>query len=144
MSRLHQAIEASLDAVPALGEAVRRLCLTEGVDATEASLVELALVEAVTNTIEHGYRGAHGRVEIDLRVTPERIAAEIHDTAPPVDPQRLAAPVRSEEALADRTQLEERGRGLEIIHGVFDDVTYQRTDAGNHLALSRLRRGATP
>jgi serine/threonine-protein kinase RsbW len=135
--RLHLTIEASLDTVPAAGGAVRDLCLGAGVDASEAALVELAIVEALQNTIEHGYAGAPGQVELAAEVEPDRVHAEICDTAPPVDLARVMRPPESDPL--DRDSLLERGRGLTIIRGVFDRVVFTRTEFGNHLALTRTR-----
>lgn len=143
MPRLHLTLVASLDAVPAAGDAVRQLCLESGVDAQDAALVELALVEALQNTIEHGYAGQPGQLELDAQVDDVRIQATIRDTAPPVDPRRVAPPPGDDAVATDRASLRERGRGLGIIRGVFDDVIFSRSGGRNHLALVRSRhRGA--
>jgi len=137
--RLHLTLEASLDTVPTLGEAVRDLCLSSGIDASEAALVELAIVEALQNTIEHGYAGAPGQIELAADVEAERVHAEIRDTAPPVDLARVMQPPDDDGFPLDRDSLQERGRGLAIIRGVFDRVVFTRTEFGNHLALTRTR-----
>jgi anti-sigma regulatory factor (Ser/Thr protein kinase) len=138
--RLHLTIDASLDTVPAAGGAVRDLCLTSGIDAGDAALVELAIVEALQNTIEHGYAGAPGRLELDAEVDEQRIQAEIRDTAPLVDLTRIASSVTDEELPLDRASLQERGRGLGIIRAVFDEVVFSHSATGNHLALTRARQ----
>jgi anti-sigma regulatory factor (Ser/Thr protein kinase) len=143
---MHLAIDASFDAVPAVGDAVRYLCISEGLDASEASLVELAVVEALHNIIEHGYAGGPGRVQVDVTVDRDRICADIRDTAPAVDLGRIVPrPLPPADAgCVDRAALDERGRGLDIIRGVFDHVSFIRSASGNHLALSRARRRGTP
>ncbi len=140
MPRLHLTLEASLDSVPAAGGAVRDLCLTSGIDAGEAALVELAIVEALQNTIEHGYAGAPGRLELEADVDEQCIQAAIRDTAPPVDLQRIVRQPADESMPRDRAALRERGRGLEIIRGVFDQVVFTRLESGNHLVLTRARQ----
>lgn len=139
MPSLHLTLEASLDAVPAAGGAVRDLCLTSGMDAGEASLIELAIVEALQNSIEHGYAGAPGRLELEADVDDQRVQAEIRDTAPPIDLIRVVTPPDDEMFPLDRASLQERGRGLGIIRGVFDQVVFTRSESGNHLALTRAR-----
>lgn len=139
MPSLHLTLEASLDAVPAAGGAVRDLCLTSGMDAGEASLIELAIVEALQNSIEHGYAGAPGRLELEADVDDRRVRAEISDTAPPIDLTRVGKPPDEEMFPLDRASLPERGRGLGIIRGVFDQVVFTRSESGNHLALTRAR-----
>jgi serine/threonine-protein kinase RsbW len=138
--RLHLTLEASLDEVPAVGGAVRELCLQSGVDAHDAALVELAVVEALQNTIQHGYAGRPGQLELDAQVDDHQIRALIRDTAPAIDLQRVTAAPTADEDPTDRASLRERGRGLEIIRGVFDDVVFSHADGGNHLALIRTRQ----
>lgn len=128
--------------MPAAGEAIRDLCLTSGVDAGDASLVELAVVEALQNIIEHGYAGAPGRMDVDAEVTVDRIHIEIRDTAPPLDPARVDAAPEVDLFPPDRASLQERGRGLGIIRSVFDDVVFSRMAAGNRLTLTRRRKSA--
>lgn len=126
--------------MPAAGEAIRDLCLTSGMDAGEAALVELAIVEALQNTIEHGYAGGPGRLELDADVDDQRVRAEIRDTAPPIDLTRVATPNDDDAFPLDRALLQERGRGLGIIRGVFDQVVFTRSESGNQLALTRARQ----
>lgn len=140
MPRLHLILEASLDTVPAAGGALRDLCLTSGMDAGEAALIELAIVEALQNTIEHGYAGGPGRLELEADVDDQRIQAEIRDTAPPIDLTRVGTPPDDEMFPLDRASLPERGRGLGIIRGVFDQVVFTRSESGNHLVLTRARQ----
>lgn len=140
MPRLHLTLEASLDTVPTAGGAVRDLCLTSGMDAGEAALIELAIVEALQNTIEHGYAGAPGRLELEADVDDQRVQAEITDTAPPIDLARVVTLPDEGMFPLDRASLPERGRGLGIIRGVFDQVVFTRSESGNHLALTRARQ----
>ncbi len=144
MPRLHLPLEASFDAVPAAGEAIREFCLAAGVDAGDAALVELAIVEALQNTIEHGYAGAPGQLELDADVDARSIRAEVRDTAPRVDLARVAAVPDIEMYPADRASLRERGRGLGIIREVFDQVVFSHTETGNLLTLTRTRPESAP
>jgi len=137
--RLHLTLDASPETVPAAGGAVRDWCLTSGIDAAEAALVELAIVEALQNAIEHGYAGVAGQLELEADIDDERMQAQIRDTAPPVDLTRVA-PQPDETLPMDRARLRERGRGLEIIRGVFDQVVFSRSASGNQLTLTRARR----
>lgn len=143
MPHLHLTLAASLDDVPAAGGAVRQLCLQAGVDAHDAALVELAIVEALQNTIEHGYAGQPGHLELDARIDDDQIRVVLRDTAPAIDLQRVTSAQAGDDDPADRTSLRERGRGLEIIRGVFDEVTFSRADDRNHLALIRARQRDT-
>lgn len=144
MSELCLDIDSSLDEVPRVGAAVREHCLDTGLTDFEAAMVELAIVEGVNNAITHAYAGRPGgRVGIVLNVGPEFIDAEISDGGPPVDPQRMAArPV--EDVPLDRESLAEHGRGLDIIRGIFEDVSFARMNDRNRLKMSRRRVGERP
>jgi anti-sigma regulatory factor (Ser/Thr protein kinase) len=76
-----------------------------------------------------------------LRVGPESIEAVVSNTGPAVDPQRVAArPVA--DAPSDRESLSEHGRGLAIIRGIFEDVSFERVGNSNRLRMSKRRGGA--
>jgi serine/threonine-protein kinase RsbW len=141
---LRLSLDSTLEEVPAAGAAIRRACVDAGVGTDEAALVELALVEAIQNAIEHGYDGTPGgRVAVDLTVAPLFIHAEVTDTGRPVDLARVAQPAPADDTMpVDRSTLQERGRGVEILRGVFDDVAYSRDAGGNRLVVRRRRRGA--
>ena len=137
-------IDSSLDEVARVGNALREHCRDAGVSDFESAMVELAVVEAVNNAITHGYQGrSGGRVGVALRVRPESIEADISDSGPPVDPSRLA-PRPADDAPVDRASLSESGRGLEIIRGIFEDVTFERVDDQNRLRMSKRRTGDQP
>ena len=80
--RLH--IDSDFDKVALLARAVRALC-AELLDADAADAVEISLVEAVNNVIEHGYEGKPGRdVGVEVSVQPDRIVIEVVDHALPM------------------------------------------------------------
>lgn len=135
-------VAPSLEAVPAIGEAVRELCRAEGLSDADASLVELGIVESVNNVVEHGYHGGgEGRIDVRVIADGRGVEASIRDDAPPADAKVFERPAERPLDRNDRTSLPEGGFGLGVIHTVFDEVTYGREGARNLLTLIRRANG---
>src|SRR6202453_1482442 len=85
-SRLNFEIESRLDAVPLLGQAVYLLCTAAGFAPVEGSQVEVCVVEALNNSIEHAYEGdpAH-RVELEVNLLPNQLIFDVWDSGTPAD-----------------------------------------------------------
>lgn len=136
-------IDSSLDAVPAVGNAVRALCRDGGFAEADAAMVELGVVEAVNNAIEHACSGAAGgRIEIAVSVDGTRIDARIVDDGQPGDPAAFGSAQAPAFDPADRASLPEGGFGLSVIRSVFDEVSFARDGGRNVLTLRRTRSGA--
>jgi serine/threonine-protein kinase RsbW len=75
--------------------------------------LKLAVTEACSNSVRHGYRdGGHGMVDISYELQPDRLVVEVEDDGPGFDPNRPGA---SAEELA------EGGLGIAIIRAVCDE-----------------------
>lgn len=130
-------IGASFDEVPHAGFAARSVCAAEGVAESEAALFELAVVEAANNAVEHG--GTNGPVEVVVRAGADTLEAEVFDGGAAID---VAALTREQDDLpVSRERLAEGGRGLMIIRGVADVVTFERVGDRNRIQFRRQRRG---
>lgn len=134
-------IRSSYDEVRAAAEAIREHCAREGLAEMDAAMIELALVEALNNCVEHAYSGREdGAIDVSLRIDADRVEADVRDAGRAVDPAALAVePEPGEAEPADRAALREGGRGLGIIRGVFDEVSFERAGETNHLHLVRRR-----
>jgi serine/threonine-protein kinase RsbW len=139
-------IRSDLEAVAPLASGVRAIC-EPYLDAEGLDAVELAVVEAVTNIIRHGYESGEGdSIRVLIIVKPDRVAFEIVDRAPPMDPTLL------EQASAEfftvdpeRTdELPESGMGLALIKMNMDEVEYRPRPKQNTLRMVRRRRAAMP
>ena len=109
------------------------LKLTEfGIDSEVVYDLLLALTEAVTNIILHGYGSHPGWVKIDLQPQGKDIRLHILDRAPAYDPTQVLAPDLS-------LPLEKRplgGLGVYLIRRNVDQIRYQVTaEGGNELVL---------
>jgi serine/threonine-protein kinase RsbW len=105
-------------------------------DATED--LTLAVNEAATNIMEHGYRGQPGAIEIELRVEGSKLRVYLRDQSPPFDPTHLPDPDIS-------LPLEERplgGMGIFLIKKLVDEFRYRVIpDGRNELTLGKELRG---
>jgi serine/threonine-protein kinase RsbW len=90
--------------------------------------LKLALTEACTNSVRHAYHdGGNGRVEIQYRLEPDRLAVEVGDDGPGFEPQVLLGDGENE--------LAEGGLGIAIIRALADEVEIGERSGGG----SRLR-----
>jgi serine/threonine-protein kinase RsbW len=103
-----------------------------GADPTVVPDLLLAVTEATTNIVVHGYRGQPGVIEIEVRRKGNSLVICLRDEAPPFDPRLVPPP--------DLTlPLEKRplgGLGIYLISQFMDDMTHRVTSqGGNELTL---------
>lgn len=129
------ATDSSHDHVFLVGAAVRGIAREVGLDELGAAHVELAVVEAVNNAIEHAYRGRPGhRVEVAVSAAGPRLTIEIADRGIAMEWEAARA---SAAARLARDPLADGGRGLLIIREVMDEVGYRRDGERNVLSLTK-------
>lgn len=134
-SALRLAVDSCLDHVSLVGAAVRGIAAAAGLDASCAAQVELAVVEAVNNAIEHAYRNRPGQqVEVAVDVAGSQLTIEIADRGRAMEWERECAAAAARVA-AD--PLADGGRGLLIIRQVMDEVGYRSTAGRNVLRLTK-------
>jgi serine/threonine-protein kinase RsbW len=96
--------------------------------------VLLAVDEASTNIIVHGYRGRSGMIEVEVACEGERLIIRLRDSAEPFDPTVAPPPDLS-------LPLEKRpigGLGVQMIRQLMDEVSHRVTpQGGNELTLVR-------
>ena len=105
---------------------------TPGIDAFDIYDLILAVNEAATNIVIHGYRGRPGEIEIELRQLGDAIEIRLRDQAPLFDPTRVPEP--------DLTlPLHKRplgGMGVHVTRELMDAMRYRVTpEGGNELTL---------
>jgi len=84
--------------------------------------LKLAVTEACTNSVRHGYENGEGTVEILYELQPDRFVVEVSDDGPGFDP---AGDRPTEENLA------EGGLGIAIIKAVSDEFDAGERTAGH-------------
>lgn len=127
---------------PVTSELVQTVCSRLPMSAEDVSMVDLSLVEAVNNVVEHAYDFAPGKeIELALRVESDGLHIQVRDQGsvmPQALLERARAASRADLDLTDTMALPERGMGLMIIVRAMDDVSYEAAADGNVLALIKL------
>jgi len=136
---INLSIESDCKHVALLGRAITSLCSLANFSDIDTYQVELCVIEAVNNAIEHAYEREKGKlVEITFSLYQSKLTIAICDTGkgmdekwlmrdqafPDVDPQDLAS-------------LPEGGWGLAIMQQVMDEVTYSTSNGKNVLTLTK-------
>jgi serine/threonine-protein kinase RsbW len=115
---------------------VEKNALHAGLDEAQVKRIELALEEATLNIIQHAYGGRGGKLE--LCCTPVQGGLEIRlvDEGPPFNP--LEAPAL--ESVTDIASMRIGGKGIHLIRGLTDELSYHRDGEQNVLTLRFLRK----
>ena len=116
-----------------IGEAAREA----GLDETEAGRCQLAVDEACTNIIEHGYGGEdQGTLDLTCQVSAGELVIIIRDHARPFDPSDVPSPNLS----ATLDELKVGGLGIYFMRQVMDAVEFSYEDGGNKLVLVKRQQ----
>lgn len=133
-SRVFAAEQAELAAAR---EFVAQMGALAGLDAAAIQHCELAVDEAMSNIIEHGYRtpDTDQSIEITCISSDEGLTITIIDSREAFNP--LSKPIPNYlTPLAERT---EGGWGIHFIRTLMDKVQYARRDGQNQLTMHKHR-----
>lgn len=117
-----------------IGRMVRQSALTS----EEQNKIILAVDEAVTNIIEHGYnRGEQGTIEIEAECDPGRFQVVIRDSGRVFNPESIPDPDLMEHVKAGR----KKGLGIFLMRQIMDEVRYRYKDGvQNELTLVKFTK----
>jgi anti-sigma regulatory factor (Ser/Thr protein kinase) len=123
-------ITADLGQLSRIREYVTESAATLGVSPGVFDDLRLAVDEAVTNIITHGYRGP-GDIELTLTAEGADLIVRLIDQAQPFDPTSIPNidPGSPEE------RVEPGGFGLYLIRSAMDEIAYSTGETGNELTL---------
>jgi anti-sigma regulatory factor (Ser/Thr protein kinase) len=94
--------------------------------------MELAIQEAATNIVTHGYEQAPpGRIEMTLAAYPDEIVVELADTGIEFDPATAPKPNLDVPTV--------HGYGVYLLHQLMNHVEFQREGERNRLRLHKRR-----
>jgi serine/threonine-protein kinase RsbW len=136
-------IASRMEDVRLIGLSVSRLCSFHGFSEMDTFGIELCVVEAVTNAIEHAYHcQLNHEVKVVLNLHPDGVEIEVRDRGDAMDSSllqeagyaRLDLNPEAEEILSDR------GRGLSIIKEMMDEVSYVTNGEENCLVMTKKLR----
>lgn len=122
-----------------LMEFVDRACRDAGAGEDMQFAVRLAVEEAFSNIIQHGYDGQPGPVAVSIDADARRIAITLVDEAPLFDP--ADAPEANVEASLD--ERESGGLGWHLVYQFMDEVAHSPNGVrGNVLVMVKFFPGA--
>jgi serine/threonine-protein kinase RsbW len=98
--------------------------------------LQLAIEEAVSNIIRHGYQGQVGEIEIEIEQVGRDIVGYVRDEAPPFDPTTAPAPDLTKPLLEQPSG----GRGIFLMRQVMDETSHRVTARGGN-ELTLIKRG---
>jgi serine/threonine-protein kinase RsbW len=128
------AIDAALSSLPGALASVTGALERLGVPDEAVRALELAVDEAVTNVMLHGYSSSEGRIWISCGVEGGRVWVRIEDEGVPFDP--TAAPEPDLEGDADERPI--GGLGIHLIRRMTDELRYERRGGRNILVLGKI------
>jgi serine/threonine-protein kinase RsbW len=131
-------IASKMACVGPLGQQVRAACVRLGLSEAVAGEIELSVVEAVNNAIEHAYQLAEdGVVEVQLESSGGRVFIEVVDQGRQMPAETLAHVTPPAVEGRDRASLPEGGMGLFIVTQLMDAVRYESRAGKNVLTMER-------
>ena len=128
-------IPALLDEIPGVSFELEQCMRSSGFSDEQILDLQLAVEEAITNIIVHGYAGTPGTIMIHCRAGPDEVSVEISDDAPAFN--LLQAPEPDISADIDDRKI--GGLGIFLIRKVTDSATYRYEKAKNILTLTKKK-----
>jgi len=132
--RFQISLAAELESLKEFRAFITKCCAVHGLSSEVVLDLKLAVDEACTNIIQHGYKGMDpGSIILSFRIEAERILVEITDFGHIFEPAEAPQP-DIEAALGDR---EIGGLGLYLIYQTMDNIDYQSSGYGNTLTFTK-------
>ena len=126
---------AELEALSEFRDFISDCCARSGVPDETVFDLKLAVDEACTNIIEHGYKGMNpGSIILSFRIESDRILVQITDFGHVFEPASAPKPDLN-------VPLEDRpvgGLGLYLIYKTMDNIDYESSEEGNTLTFTKF------
>lgn len=125
-------VKAKLQNLAKIHNFVKTHASVIGMDPDAIYDLRLAIEEAVTNIVNHGYQGMDGYIEVEISGEDNYFVLRLRDNASPFDPTQVSAPDLSE-SLFTR---DSGGAGILLMEQSVDKISYLRSiDGKNELSL---------
>jgi len=124
---------AELEALSVFRDFIEKACKQhQSVDDQICYDLKLAVDEACTNIITHGYAGMNpGSIILSLEMDSNKVVVTITDFGHPFEPSEASAP----DVEAGLEDLPMGGFGLFFIYQTMDEINYETTEDGNRLTF---------
>ena len=129
-------IDSKIDSIALLAKAIRAICGTVVSDEVMLYNIELCLVEAVANVINHAYHRKPGNcVEVVITLDDHHVTFQIIDNG---DKACIEAPqTELNYDSADISSWPESGMGLFLIYRIMDEVSFSEHEGKNILTMKK-------
>jgi anti-sigma regulatory factor (Ser/Thr protein kinase) len=134
MRNRHQiARSAEMESLSVFREFIEKVCKQyKRIDGQIRYDLKLAVDEACTNIITHGYAGMNpGSIILNLEIKTDEVIVTIEDFGHPFEPSEASAP-DIEAGLEDQPM---GGFGLFFIYETMDEINYETKEDGNRLTF---------
>lgn len=123
-------------------ESIRRFVIESaaalGVESDILPKLQLAVDEAATNVILHGYHNqGQGHLEIELEQVKDDLVIRLRDEAAPFNPTEVPSP----DINLPLSQRKPGGMGIYLIRRCMDEITHRLTSSGGN-ELTLIKREA--
>jgi anti-sigma regulatory factor (Ser/Thr protein kinase) len=138
MARMERnlSVPGRFDRLEQVSHLVAEAAKEAGFNEADVNRCQLAVDEACTNIIEHGYGGEDkGKIEIACVFQPGELTITIRDQAKPFDPNGVPPPKLS----TTIENLRAGGLGLYFMRQIMDQVEFSYEDGGNKLILVKRK-----
>ena len=130
---MHCTINSDFSEVRKVSELLHIFCTTIQLNNEIAGQLELILVEAVNNVIEHAYKKTSGYIDVYLEALITKVAITIKDKGIPVPSEVQNTP----KEMPDINTLPEGGWGLGLIYALADDIQHYTKNNINIMRLTK-------
>ena len=138
MSESRRSVTARYDRIKQICSFVVDAANVAGLDESSTFQCQIAVDEACTNIIEHGYEGEDkGRIDVICNTTSGVLKIELLDQALPFDLDKVPEP----ELGAPLEDMKIGGLGIYFMKKMMDDVSFSRENGTNKLMLLKRRAG---
>lgn len=125
-------VTADLNNLTDIYRFVEQTAATLGLESSVIYEVKLAVDEAATNIIVHGYKDQGGNIEIEISQKEDALIVQLRDEAVPFDPTSVPPP----DLTKPLTERAIGGLGVYLMQQTMDEVNYGVTSSGgNELTL---------
>lgn len=134
----HKTFTGRLENLSQIGAYVAEAARLAGLDDEAVYAVELAVDEAATNIIEHGYGGdSRGRIHCEYEILRNGLKIVLRDTGRMFDPDSVPEPSFHGKTIENITP---RGLGLFFIKRLMDEVNFEfNPELGNRLTMVKRK-----
>lgn len=138
-------LPATYNSLTTLGLALRHYLAAFNLDESWVYSLDLAVCEAATNIIRHGYHDKSGPgYQAHFSHDATAITVTLCDSGLPVPETQLKPSASPRDDEIDIDTLSESGRGMQLIYSCVDRVSYLRSGSKNQLSLIKTLPPGTP